>query len=203
MPGTPRIVHHRAAMDRPPTLRIAAPEDAQAIQRLMHASASAIFPAYYDAAQAASAVRWVAQPDPALLGDGTYFILEVESDAVACGGWSRRAKPYMGSAAGADDDRLLDPATEPAHVRAMFVHPAWTRRGLGRRILEACEDAARAAGFTRLELVATLPGAPLYRAFGFVDEAEELVVLADGVELPCLAMTKDIAPTSPRAHAEH
>lgn len=175
-----------------PALRVATPADGREIEALMQASAAAIFPAYYEAREAASAVRYVAQVDPTLLEDGTYYVLEADA-LVACGGWSRRGRPYMGSAAADDDDRLLDPATEAAHVRAMFVRPDWTRRGLGRRILEQCEAAARSEGFRRLDLVATLPGIPLYETFGFTPTAEiRDIVLADGVHLPCLAMTKAI-----------
>jgi GNAT superfamily N-acetyltransferase len=160
----------------------------------MKESTTAIFPRYYDAQQTASSVRYVAQADPMLLADGTYFVLEVGDEIVACGGWSRRGRPYAGSGDAPGDDRLLDPATEPAHVRAMFVRSDWTRRGLGRRIIEACEAAARQAGFRQLDLVATLPGVPLYRACGFAPTADvEDVVLADGVRLPCLAMSKPIA----------
>ncbi len=159
----------------------------------MKASTAAIFPASYDARQTASALRYIAQPDPMLLEDGTYFVLEVGDELVGCGGWSRRGRTYMGSGASSDDDRLLDPETEAAHVRAMFVRPDWTRRGLGRRILEECEAAAYRAGFQRLELVATLPGIPLYRAFGFTPTSEIAdITLVDGVRLPCLAMTKAI-----------
>jgi GNAT superfamily N-acetyltransferase len=131
-----------------------------------------------------------------LLADGTYFVLEVADEIVACGGWSRRGRPYAGSAHAPGDDRLLDPATEPAHVRAMFVRSDWTRRGLGRQIIEACETAAREAGFRQFDLVATLPGVPLYRACGFTPTGDvEAVVLADGVGLPCLAMSKPIDAT--------
>jgi GNAT superfamily N-acetyltransferase len=174
-----------------PTLRLATPADAPRIDALMKASAAAIFAAYYDATQTASAVRYVAQVDPALLEDGTYFVTEADGDVVACGGWSRRGRPYMGSADAPGDDRFLDPATEPAHVRAMFVRADWTRRGLGRQILEASEAAARAMGFRRLHLVATLPGIPWYLAAGYVPTADvEDIVLADGVRLPCQAMSK-------------
>ena len=102
-----------------------------------------------------------------LLEDGTYYVLESGGELVACGGWSRRGKLYTGSGDAGDDGRLLDPATEPARVRAMFVRADWTRRGLGRRILEECEAAARREGFRQLALVATLPGLPLYLAYGF------------------------------------
>ena len=181
-------------MDEPmPALRVATRDDSRDIDALMKASAAAIFPDHYDTDQAASAVRYVAQVDPTLIGDGTYYVLEAADGLVACGGWSRRGRPYMGSASAASDDRLLDPATEGAHIRAMFVRPDWTRRGLGRRILEASEAAARQAGFRRMDLVATMPGVPLYQSFGYVPTAEvEDIVLADGVRLPCLAMSKII-----------
>jgi GNAT superfamily N-acetyltransferase len=178
-----------------PTLRVATPADTPQIEALMKASTAAFFPAYYDAEQTASARRHVAQPDPMLVDDGTYFVLEVGGELVGCGGWSRRGRPYMGSEAASDDDRLLDPEIEAAHVRAMFVCPDWARRGLGRRILEECEAAAHRAGFRRLELVATLPGVPLYEAFGFKPTGEiEDVVLSDGVRLACLAMSKSVSP---------
>ena len=110
---------------------------------------------------------------------------------MACGGWSRRGRVYMGSAAAPGDERFLDPATEAAHIRAMFVRADWTRRGLGRRIIEASEDAARRMGFRRMDLVATLPGIPLYQAAGYLPTADIAdIELADGVRLPCQAMTK-------------
>jgi GNAT superfamily N-acetyltransferase len=182
-----------------PTLRVATPADAPRIDALMKASTAAIFPAYDDAEQTARALRFIARPDPTLLEDGTYFVLEFGAEVVGCGGWSRRGRPYMGGDAGPDDDRLLDPATEPAHVRAMFVREDWTRRGLGRRILEECEAAAYRAGFRRLELVATLPGVSLYEAFGFTPTAEIVdIALVDGIGLPCLAMSKSIGPNPGR-----
>jgi GNAT superfamily N-acetyltransferase len=174
-----------------PSLRVATPADAERVEALMKASAAALFPLFYDERQTASAVRYVPVVDQDLLADGTYFVLEDGGEAVACGGWSRRDKLYTG---GHDegDARLLDPATEPARVRAMFVRGDWTRRGLGRRILVACEEAARAEGFTELVLSATLAGVPLYRAFGFEDVEPHVVVLPDGVELECVRMRKVI-----------
>ena len=176
-----------------PTLQVATLPDAPRIDALMKASAAAIFPGYYDAEQTASAIRCVSQVDPDLLVDGTYLVIEADGELVACGGWSRRGRVYMGSAHAPGDDRFLDPVTEAAHIRAMYVRADWTRRGLGRRIIEASEDAARRMGFRRMDLVATLPGIPLYLAAGYLPTAEiEDVVLADGVLLPCQAMTKAI-----------
>jgi GNAT superfamily N-acetyltransferase len=157
----------------------------------MKASAAALFPRFYDERQSASAVRYIPVADLDLLADGTYFVLEQGAEVVACGGWSRRDKLYTGGE-GEGDARLLDPATEPARVRAMFVRADWTRRGLGRRILEACEEAARAEGFTRLVLSATLAGVPLYLAFGFREVEPHDVVLPDGVTIECVLMEKPI-----------
>lgn len=179
------------------TLRVGTLADAPRIDALMKASTAAIFPEYYDAEQTASSIRHIARVDPDLLEDGTYFVVEDEGEdgveVIACGGWSRRGRVYMGSADAPGDNRYLNPATEASHIRAMFVRADRTRRGLGRRIIEASEDAARAMGFRRMDLVATLPGIPLYLAAGYVPTAEiEDIVLADGVLLPCQAMTKPL-----------
>lgn len=157
----------------------------------MKASAAALFPRFYGEREAASAARYVPVVDLDLLADGTYFVLEHEGEAIACGGWSRRDKLYTGGDA-EGTDRLLDPATEAARVRAMFVREDWTRRGLGRRILDACEDAARREGFGSLLLNATLAGIPLYEAYGFRAVEREDVVLPDGVVIECLVMEKPI-----------
>ena len=175
-----------------PLLRVAELRDMQAVDGLMKASAAALFPRFYDERQSASAVEHVAQIDRALVADGTYFVLETGGEVVGCGGWSRRDRLYTGSGDADGDDRLLDPASEPARVRAMFVRADWTRRGLGRRILEACEAAAKAEGFRRLSLMATLAGVPLYRAYGFVDVAEQDVVMPDGVAIACVSMEKPV-----------
>ena len=158
----------------------------------MTASAAELFPRFYTERESASAVRYVAQVDSLLLDDGTYFVLENGAEAVACGGWSRRDRLYTGSGDAADDARLLNPATEAARVRAMFVRADWTRRGLGRRILEACEVAASGEGFTQLSLVATMPGLPLYLAYGFRKLADVEVELPDGITIQCASMEKAI-----------
>ena len=107
--------------------------------------------------------------DTQLIEDGTYYVVELDSTIAGCGGWSRRATLYGHDSTTGRDAHLLDPATEPARVRAMYTNPAFTRRGVGRLILETCERAAGAEGFTRLSLVSTLAGVPLYTAYGFVE----------------------------------
>ena len=177
-------------------LRVATPDDAPAVEAVMKQSAAAHFLQWYDEPQAASAVVHVAHVDPLLLADGTYYILEADGEAVACGGWSRRGKLYTGSGDAADDARIIDPATEPARVRAMFVRSDWTRRGLGRAILDACESAARAEGFSALVLGATLAGEPLYRAFGFREVERFMITMPDGVEVEVVAMERPISPAA-------
>lgn len=173
--------------------RLAVAADAGAITNLMKQSVRELFPRFYDARQTAAALVHVAHLDMVLVEDGTFYVHEAGGEIVACGGWSRRHRLFAGAGDAADDDRLLDPRTEPARVRAMFVRADWTRRGLGRAILESCERAARAEGFTMLALMATLPGEPLYRAFGFEETGRTMVRTPDGVELEGVAMQRPIA----------
>lgn len=186
-----------------PVLRAARPSDLPAISTLMRQSVLDLFPAFHTESETAAAARYMTEPDTVLIDDGTYFVQEaagaVNDGIVACGGWSKRDKLYTGSGAGATDDRLLDPATEPARVRAMFVHGDWTRRGLGRAILDQCVEAARAAGFTSLVLMATLPGVPLYRAFGFREVERFPLTMPDGVTVECVAMERPVGEPARRA----
>jgi GNAT superfamily N-acetyltransferase len=176
-----------------PAQRLATPEDAPQLAELMRNSVLELFPSCYDARQTASAAVHIAHLDTRLIEDGTYFVHEAAGEVVACGGWSRRHKLYAGPGPAVDDDRLIDPATEPARVRAMFVRADWTRRGLGRAILESCRLAALAEGFSALTLMATLPGVPLYRSFGFTETARLTLRLPDGVELAGVAMDRPAA----------
>ncbi len=105
--------------------------------------------------------------DSRLIADGTYFVIEDAGDIAGCGGWSRRATAYGGNHSAGRDDRLLDPPSEPARVRAMYTHPDHVRKGVGTLILSLCEAAAKAEGFAALELSGTMAGVPLYRSFGF------------------------------------
>jgi GNAT superfamily N-acetyltransferase len=175
-----------------PAQRLALPSDAPRIAELMRSSVLELFPRFYDQRQTASAAVHIAHLDMQLIEDGTYFVHEAGDEVVACGGWSRRNKLFTGSGPGEDDDRLLDPRTEPARVRAMFVRGDWTRRGLGRAILDSCERAAREEGFTHLVLGATLPGEPLYRSFGFREMERFMLTMPDGVSLEGVAMERPV-----------
>ena len=177
-----------------PPQRLAVESDAASISELMRISVLDLFPRFYDEQQTASAAVHIAHLDMQLINDGTYFVHEAGGELVACGGWSRRNKLYSGPGDAEDDDRLLDPGSEPARVRAMFVRSDFTRRGLGRAILESCERAARDEGFTDFVLGATLPGEPLYRAFGFREVERFRVTMPDGVSVECVGMERPIGP---------
>lgn len=183
-----------------PELRVATAADHAAMMRVMKASARELGQGFYDERQNASFVEHVAVVDAQLVGDGTYFVIEIGGEIAACGGWSRRDKRtcsssgvvFTGNDGAAGSARLLVPPGEPARVRAMFVGPKWARRGLGKMILLACEEAARREGFVRVDLMATLPGVPLYRATGYVGDDRFDVILPDGVPLPCIRMSKPL-----------
>ena len=174
--------------------RAARAADAPQISALMRESILDVFPRFYDERQVASAAEHIGDLDTTLIEDGTYYVHEAGGEIVGCGGWSRRDKLYTGSGDGEQDARLLDPRSEPARVRAMFVRPDWTRRGLGRAILDTCARAAQAEGFTVLALMATLPGEQLYRACGFRELTRTLVTTPDGVSLEGVVMERAVEP---------
>jgi GNAT superfamily N-acetyltransferase len=130
--------------------------------------------------------------DKQLIEDGTYFVAEADAEIVACGGWSYRKKLYGGEGVAAAP-AMLDPATDAARIRAFFVHPDWAGHRLGSRLLELCENAARAAGFRRMELGATRPGESLYRKHGYRDAEQILQTARDGRSLPLMRMIKDLS----------
>ncbi|XVV17123.1 GNAT family N-acetyltransferase [Actinoplanes sp. CA-131856] len=129
--------------------------------------------------------------DTQLIADKTYFVIEEDGQIAGCGGWSRRATLYGGDHSTGRDAGLLDPRTDPAKVRAMYTHPAHTRRGVGRLILSLCERAAAAEGFTTLELMGTLSGQPLYEAYGFA-VVERVEDARGGAPVPLVRMRKTI-----------
>jgi GNAT superfamily N-acetyltransferase len=169
-------------------LRLAEPGDVAELQALIARSARGLSIGYYSPAQTEAAVRYVFGVDSQLIADRTYFVIEEDAQLVACGGWSRRRTLFGGDQAKAGPDPLLDPATEPARIRAFFVDPRRTRRGLGRQLMRACIGAARAAGFGALELVSTLPGEPLYVATGFSVIERFDLALPGNVLLPVTKM---------------
>jgi len=130
--------------------------------------------------------------DSQLIEDRTYFVIEAKGAIAGCGGWSRRATLFGGNHTAGRDARLLDPSREAARVRAMYTDPRFTRRGIGRQILALCENAARAEGFVRTELGATMAGKPLYEACGYRPIEMLMVETPLGTPVPILRMGKDL-----------
>ncbi len=130
--------------------------------------------------------------DTQLIKDNTYFAVFADETLVGCGGWSKRATLYGGDHSKGRNARLLDPSCEPARIRAMYTHPDHARRGIGRLILETCEQAARDAGFARAEMMATLAGVPLYLACGYVKIEEIFDTTSDGTKIPLIRMGKQL-----------
>ncbi len=179
-------------------IRLATSDDLSALQELIPLSARALSVGYYTKSQTESMIRYAIGVDSQLVVDGTYYVAADTSDGqiVGCGGWSMRQTLYGGDQAKGKEDALLIPGTDAARIRAFFVDPHHARRGIGRQMIDTCEEAARVAGFTRMELGATLPGEPLYAAMGYVVIDRFNITLPDGEVLACAHMTKELAGNS-------
>lgn len=175
-------------------IRLATVDDLPALRALIPHSVRSLSQGYYSRRQIESAIQHVFGPDTQLIEDQTYFAAEAQDELAGCGGWSWRRTLYGGDQVKRGKDPPLDPRTDAARIRAFFVHPDWTRHGIGAQLLQACVEAADRAGFNRLELMATLPGVDFYRRFGF--EATEPVssMLPDGVQIEFVRMTRTLLP---------
>jgi GNAT superfamily N-acetyltransferase len=174
--------------------RFATMADLPELRALMAMAIRQLLGAYLDAARVEASFE-IMGVDTQLIEDGTYFAIECEGRIVGCGGWSRRATLFGGDHSENRDARLLDPAVEPARVRAMYTHPDFVRRGIGRLVLSLCETAAAREGFRSLELVATVAGEPLYSAYGFSVIERIEVATSKAVTVPCARMSKQVTAT--------
>lgn len=170
--------------------RLATEADLPAIAALMDRAITALQAGFLSPDQIAAS-RASMGLDTQLIADQSYWLVFDQERLAGCGGWSRRATLYGGDhAAALRDPALLDPARDPARIRAMYTDPAFVRRGVGRRVLALCEDSARAAGFTRARMMATMAGEPLYRACGYevVERVDRMA--ASGIAVPGAVMEK-------------
>jgi GNAT superfamily N-acetyltransferase len=170
--------------------RLAREVDIPALEILIPLSVRSLQAAHYSKAQLETALGPVFGVDRQLIYDGTYFVAEHDGRIVGCGGWSKRRSLFGSDAGRAAEDDALDPAKDPARIRAFFVHPEWTRRGIGRAIIIACEKALLEAGFRAVDLVATLPGEPLYAAASYIVVERYSIPMSGGLTLPVVRMTK-------------
>ena len=174
--------------------RLAIPADTFRLQSLIEQSVRTLSVGYYTAAQIESALRFVFGPDTQLIADQTYYVVEGEAgQLLAAGGWSRRRTLFGGDQMKDADNPVLDTTKDAARIRAFFVHPSWSGRGLGRELFDRCATDAMRAGFRRVELMATLPGEPFYRALGFTELDRSTVSLPDGQDIAVVRMTRSLA----------
>ena len=168
--------------------------DVPALRELISLSVRGLSAGHYTPAQIEAALDEVFGVDTQLIADGTYYVVDGPMAPAAAGGWSARRTLFGGDQMRLGEDPVLDPAVDAARIRAFFVHPDWARRGLARRLYDTCERSASTAGFCRFELMATLPGEPLYRALGFAALERVVLRLGNGVDVPLVRMARPIAP---------
>jgi GNAT superfamily N-acetyltransferase len=170
---------------RPATLA-----DKSELEALIGRSARELSRGDYTPEQVEGALRGAFGVDTQLIADGTYFVVIADERMVGCGGWSKRRTLFGSDARSGRDAGELDPQTDAAKIRAFFVDPAYARRGIGRAILQHCEAEARAHGFSRFELMATLPGVRLYREHGYVGDQRISYEMSPGLSIEFVPMTK-------------
>jgi GNAT superfamily N-acetyltransferase len=173
------------------TLRLAVEADLPALRTLMDLAIGQLMAGFLTAEEVAASFS-IMGLDTQLVADRTYFVVEDGARVAGCGGWSRRATLFGGDHTAGRDAALLDPATDAARVRAMYTHPDFVRRGVGRMILDACEAAAAAEGFGRCELAATMAGEPLYLACGYREIERFREPTPQGVHVPLVRMGKSL-----------
>jgi GNAT superfamily N-acetyltransferase len=174
-------------------LRAATMEDVAGIQGLIDASVRGLQAGDYSAAQIEGALSTVFTVDSQLIVDGTYFVAFADDGELAgCGGWSFRKTLYGG------DHQIetiaperLDAAVDAAKIRAIFVHPKFSRMGLGSLILQAAEGAAVEQEFRRFEMGSTLTGVTLYTLKGYREVSRVLVPVGGGEEIEVVRMVKE------------
>lgn len=172
------------------SLRLALLDDRPALTALVDVSTRGLMGGDYSAEQLDAAIGSAFGVDSQLIADGTYFVIEGDGAIVACGGWSKRKTLFGGDAQAGREAELLNPDIDAARIRAFFVHPEHARKGLGRRLLQACEDAARESGFRSTALVATLPGHRLYSRCGYSGDARQTFPLLGGLTIEFIPMEK-------------
>ena len=173
-------------------IRKARMEDREAIQQLIAESARKLSREHYSDTQIEAAIARVFGVDTTLIEDGTYFVVEIDEQLAGCGGWSKRKTLFGGDQYSSRNTAYIDPETEPAKIRAFFIHPDHARKGVARVILSRCEDEARAQGFRALELLSTLPGIEFYKSCGFVETGNLNLDLTETVKLEFVPMRKEL-----------
>jgi len=173
-------------------IRKATMAERDALQQLIAESARKLSREHYSDIQIEAAIATVFGVDTTLIEDGTYFVVESDEQLAGCGGWSKRKTLFGGDQYSSRDTGYIDPETDPAKIRAFFIHPDHARKGVARLLLSRCEDEARAQGYRALELLSTLPGIEFYKACGFVETGTLTLDLTESVKLDFVPMRKEL-----------
>jgi GNAT superfamily N-acetyltransferase len=173
-------------------LRVATLEDCEALRTLIDRSARELSKGDYRAEQIEGALQGAFGVDSQLIQDGTFFVVEAGAAIVGCGGWSYRRTLFGGDKRAERDSGMLDPYRDAAKIRAFFIDPAYARKGIGTLLLDKCESEARQRGFSRVELMSTLPGVRLYSARGYSGVERVQYEVAPGVAIEFIPMSKSI-----------
>lgn len=173
-------------------IRKATMDERDVLQQLIAESARKLSREHYSDAQIEAAIATVFGVDTTLIDDGTYFVVECDGQLAGCGGWSKRKTLFGGDQYSSRDIAYSDPNTEPAKIRAFFIHPDHARKGVARALVSRCEDEARAQGYRALELLSTLPGIEFYKSCGFAETGTLTLDLTDSVKLDFVPMRKEL-----------
>ncbi|RUR04964.1 GNAT family N-acetyltransferase [Legionella sp. km772] len=184
-------------------IRTATPHDSEKLNELIAFSARKLSQDYYSEPEIEGAIRYIFGVDSELLQDKTYFVVEKDGEIAGCGGWRKRKTLFGGNQfSGRGQAIYLDPSKEAAKIRAFFIHPQFARQGLGSQLLKYCEQQAYLQGFTKLEMMATLPGVKLYSALAYEVIAEERVLLPNGLSIRFVRMLKNVNQAQPSVRVE-
>ncbi|STY30043.1 GNAT family acetyltransferase [Legionella wadsworthii] len=173
-------------------IRVAQIDEINTLNELIDLSARELGKIDYSPHEIEGAIQYIFGVDRELVQDKTYYVMEQEGTFIACGGWSRRKTLFGGDQCSVRENGFLNPKLDFAKIRAFFVHPSYARQGLGKKLLTYCEKQAKAYGFSKLEMMATLTGVKLYRNCGYQLIAPESFLLGNGESFKMFKMVKHL-----------
>jgi GNAT superfamily N-acetyltransferase len=171
-------------------IRSSTQDEIEELNQLIILSAKMLSLGYYSNEEIEALNQYVFGVDSELVQDQTYFSVEIDSQKVACGGWSKRATLFGGDQSNSRQNGILDPKNDAAKIRAFFVHPDFAKLGIGRQLLTHCENEAKKSGFKKAELMSTLPGVDFYAKQGYGGDHYVDYLLPNGIEVKLKPMTK-------------